>query len=57
MCDINMIEIFFTSPALAHHKSASFVSLLAVLTEIEAIKEEKFHPINRLICTNGTHAQ
>ena len=38
--------IFFTFPALALYEYAPFMSSTLLMTELEAVKEDRFHPLN-----------
>ena len=38
--------IFFTSPASALYEYAPFMSPILLMTELEAVKEDRFHPLN-----------
>ena len=46
MCAFNAIVDHFTSPALALYEYAPFMSSILLMTELEAVKEDRFHPLN-----------
>jgi hypothetical protein len=46
MCAFNAINDFFTSPALALYEYAPFMSSILLMTELVAVKEDRFHPLN-----------
>ncbi len=47
LCAINATVDFFTFPALALCESAPFMSSTLMIAAIEAVKQGRFHPLNR----------
>ena len=48
--------ILFKFPALALRESALFMSSTLLMTELEAVKEGRFHPLERQPGTDGGQA-